>query len=117
MDRTRQLLRQNRIDLSLALDAALAGKACGHDFQAEMGFLTTVRARMVASVKMRIVINSQTLRLQRGLNFVAYAVRDGHRGRTGSGQNPRAVKPCLRQGGTKFGPGNLSGAVPNSILF
>lgn len=117
MDRARQLLSQNRIDQSLTLDAALAGKARGHDFQAEMGFLAALRARMVAGVKMRIVINSQTLRLQRGFNFVAYAVRDGHRGRTGSGQNPRAVKSCLRQGGTKFGQGNLSGAAPNSILF
>ena len=117
MDRTRQLFSQNCIDLPLALDAALAGKASRHDFQAEMGFLTAVRAGMVAGVKMRIVINSQTLRLQRGFDFVAYPVRDGHRGRTGSDQNLRAVKSRLRQGRAKFGPGNLSGAIPNSILF
>jgi hypothetical protein len=63
MDRARELLGEDRMYSALALHAAFASEACGHDFQAKMGLLAALRTRVMAGMKMRIVINSQALGL------------------------------------------------------
>ena len=57
MDRPLQLLGQYRMDTALPLDPALADEALRHDLQPKMRLLATLRAGMVAGVKMRIIKN------------------------------------------------------------
>jgi hypothetical protein len=74
MDRAGEFFGQNRVNLPLTGDTALTGEARGHDFEAKMGLFAALRTSMVAGVEMRIVINVQTLGLQRGLEFPANAI-------------------------------------------
>jgi len=74
MDRAGQFFSQNRVNLALTGETALAGEARGHDLEAKMSLFAALRTTMVAGVKMRIVINFQALWLQRGFEFRAYAI-------------------------------------------
>lgn len=74
MDRTGQFFSQDGMNLALPGETVLTDEARSHDFKAKMGLFAALRTRMVAGMKMRIVINCQALGLQRSLKFLAYAI-------------------------------------------
>ncbi len=78
MNRAGKLLGQERMNPALARDAALARESLRHDLEPEMGFLAAMGPRVMPGMQVRIVINGEALRLERGFQFSADAVGDAH---------------------------------------
>jgi hypothetical protein len=78
MDRAGELLGEERMHAALALDPAHPRESGGDDLEAEMGLLAALRARMVAGMKMGVVVDDEMLGLQSRFELTADTVGDDH---------------------------------------
>lgn len=72
-----KFFREDRVDKTVTLDPALAGKRCCYDRDAEMGFTLGTMAGMT-DMAVRLVDDVEVLRRKRSVEFPLEGGTDGH---------------------------------------
>src|SRR6185312_9746127 len=78
MDATGELIGQDGVDAALPGDAVLSGKALGNDLDSKMRLLAAMGPGMMSGMEVGIIVDFQTRRLQRGLQFLANSLGYAH---------------------------------------